>query len=147
MELVFALEFRGTAAPVPGVEGAREAQTTASTAGLSAYVGGEWLRARLASAPATLRARVQRFGDGTFVEEGRIVYGAAGAIAFDTVGRGWVERRPGAGVMFGAVLWRITQGEGGLAGAQGLITSSFSVTDDGAVVDHHVARMYLRANP
>lgn len=146
MELVFALEFRGKAAPVPGVEGAREAHTTASTAGLTMYIGGDWLRTRLGASTgeaATLRARVRRFEDGTFVEEGRIAYGDVGTIVFDTIGRGWVGRRPGASAMFGAVVWRITHGEGSFAGAQGLITSNFSVTDDGFVVDHHVAHISL----
>jgi hypothetical protein len=144
VELVFALEFRGKGVPVPGVEGARDAHTMASIAALTTYVGSEWLRTRVQPGEmATLRARVQRFADGTFVEEGRIVYGDAGAVAFDTVGRGWVGRQPGANAMFGAVVWRIAQGEGGFADAQGIITSNFSVTDDGAVVDHHVVRMYL----
>jgi hypothetical protein len=150
VELVFALEFRGKAAAVPGVEGAREAHTMASTAGLVTYIGGDWLRPRVEAGTgeaATLRARVQRFADGTFVEEGRIVYGDVGAIAFETVGRGWVGRRPGADVVAGAVVWRITRGEGGFAGAEGLITSNFSVTDDGAVVDHHFARIYVPPHP
>jgi hypothetical protein len=150
VELVFALEFRGKAAAVPGVEGAREAHTSAAVAGLVTYVGGDWLRTRLESGRgegATLRARVQRFADGTFVEEGRIAYGDAGAIAFETVGRGWVGRRPGTDIVVGAVVWRITRGEGGFAQAEGLITSNFSVTDDGAVVDHHFARIYLPSRP
>ena len=145
-QLVFALEFRGNAGPVPGVDGAREARTTASAARLTTYVGGDWLRTHLEASTgdaATLHARVQRFEDGTFVEGGRIVYGNAGAIAFDTIGRGWVGRRPDTRAMFGAVVWRITHGEGSFAGAQGIITSNFTVTDDGVVVDHHVARIFL----
>jgi len=145
-ELVFALEFRGKAGPVPGVEGAREARSTASTDRLATFIGGDWLRSRMdavAADPAVLEAKVQRYGDGTFVETGTIRYGPAGSIVFETVGRGWVEAGPIAGTTVGGVLWRVTSGDGGFAGASGLITSNFTVSADGAVVDDHVARIYL----
>ena len=41
-------------------------------------------------------------------------------------------------------MWTITGGDGVFAGAQGLITSNFTVSVDGDVVDNHVARLYLR---
>jgi hypothetical protein len=40
-------------------------------------------------------------------------------------------------------MWRITGGDGRFAGAQGLITSNFTVTSDGRVTDDHVIRLYL----
>ena len=48
--LVFALEFRGKAGPVPGVDGAREANTSASAGQLTTYAGGDWLREAIARA-------------------------------------------------------------------------------------------------
>jgi hypothetical protein len=41
-------------------------------------------------------------------------------------------------------MWTVTGGDGLFAGAQGLITSNFAVSAGGEVVDHHVARLYLR---
>jgi hypothetical protein len=38
-----------------------------------------------------LEACVLRFGDGTFVEERTIRCGIAGAVTFETIGRGWVD--------------------------------------------------------
>jgi len=144
-ELVFALEFRGKAGPVPGVKGAREARTTASSQTLATFLGGNWIRARvdaIAGETAILDARVQRDDDGTFVEEGAIVYGPAGTITFETVGRGWVEPGPADGSVVGGVLWRVTGGGGGFAGVRGLITSNFTVSADGDVVDNHFARLF-----
>ena len=92
---------------------------------------------------AVLEASVQRFGDGTFVETGTIRYGAAGAITFETIGRGWVGPAAIAGSVAGGVLWRVTGGEGVFDGARGLVTSNFTVDGDGQVVDNHVARLYL----
>jgi hypothetical protein len=146
-ELVFALEFRGKAGPVPGgAKGAREARTTASSQTLATFLGGNWIRARvdtIAGDTARLEARVQRDDDGTFVEEGTIAYGAAGTVRFETVGRGRVEPGPVAGSVVGGVLWRVTGGEGGFAGARGLITSNFTVSADGEVVDNHFARLFV----
>src|SRR5206468_10792259 len=77
---------------------------------------------------ATLEARVERFGDGTFVEEGEITYGTAGKVTFTTQGRGWVAPAPTPGAVYGAVVWTVTGGAGRFAGARGLITSNFAVS-------------------
>jgi len=149
-ELVFALEFHGKAAAVPGREGMRQARTTASSQTLSTLLTADGVRMHLEPRPgetAVLEARVQRFGDGTFVEEGTIRYGAAGAVTFETIGRGWVGPGPTAGSAAGGVLWKITGGDGRFAGARGLITSNFTVSADGDVTDNHFARVYLPRPP
>ena len=145
-ELVFALEFRGKAGPVPGVDGRREARTTATSQTLSTLLGADGVVGRVegrAGETAVLEARVQRFADGTFVEEGSIRYGAAGGITFVTVGRGFVGPSPHEGSSAGGVVWRVTGGDGTFTLARGLITSNFTVTADGDVVDDHFARIYL----
>ena len=145
-ELVFALEFKGKAAAVPGTDGKRQARTTASSQTLSTMLAADGVRARVEANPgetAVLEAQVQRFGDGTFVEAGTIAYGAAGAVTFETIGRGWVGPGSTPGSAAGGVLWRITGGDGRFASAQGLITSNFTVSADGDVVDNHFARIYL----
>jgi hypothetical protein len=43
----------------------------------------------------------------------------------------------------GAVMWVVTGGAGGLAGARGLITSNFVASAQGEVVDHQFARLYV----
>jgi len=91
----------------------------------------------------TFAAMVERFGDGTFVEEGEITYGSAGKVTFTTQGRGWVAPAPTPGAVYGAVVWTVTGGGGRFTGARGLITSNFAVSPTGDVVDHHVARLLL----
>ncbi len=93
---------------------------------------------------AVLDSRVERFPDGSFVEDGTITYGSAGAITFATVGRGHVGPSPRAGWVHGAVIWQVTGGDGRFSGARGLVTSSFTVGPDGDVIDHHVARIYMQ---
>lgn len=145
-EIVFALEFRGRAGPVAGSEATRRARSTAPSQTLATVLGREGVRARVQTIPgetAVLESRVERFGDGTFVEDGTIVYGSAGTITFETLGRGWVGPAPRAGWVMGGVLWAITAGDGAFAGARGLLTSNFTVSADGEVIDYHVARVYL----
>jgi len=146
-EVAFALEFRGTAGPVPGSPTTRRATSAAPSQTLTTILDAEGVRTRmeaLAGERAVLESRVERFGDGSFVEDGTITYGRAGTISFETVGRGTVASSPITGWTRGAVVWTITGGDGVFAGAQGLITSNFTVSVDGDVVDNHVARLYLR---
>jgi len=145
-ELVFALEFRGHAGAVLGSESKRQARSTAPSQTLSTVLEREGVRGRVdvvAGESAVLESRVERFGDGSFVEDGTIAYGSAGTVAFETIGRGWVAPAPQAGWVVGGVLWTITTGAGAFAGARGLITSNFTVSADGEVIDDHFTRLYL----
>src|SRR6185295_7567288 len=133
-EIVFALEFRGRAGPVPGSESKRQARSTAPSQTFSTVLERQGVRARIDAATgdtAVLESRVERFGDGTFVEDGTITYGAAGSVTFETIGRGWVRPGPSPGASGGGVVWRISGGDGLFANAQGLITSNFIVSADG----------------
>ena len=145
-EVVFALEFRGRAGPVPGSKSKRQARSTAPSQTLSTVLEGEGVRTGvevMAGESAVLESRVERFDDGSFVEAGTIAYGTAGTVAFETIGRGWVAPAPRAGWVVGGVLWTITTGDGAFAGARGLITSNFTVSADGEVIDDHFTRLYL----
>ena len=146
-ELVFALEFRGRAGPVPGLPSQRRARTTAPSQSLRAILTAGGVEASMEPLPgdtAELDSRVERFPDGSFVEDGRISYGRAGAVTFATIGRGIVGPSPIAGWTCGAVIWEVTGGEGHFSEARGIITSSFAVGPDGDVIDHHIARIYIQ---
>ena len=145
-EIVFALEFRGRGEAVPGEPGKRRARSTAASQTLSAVLGPIGVRARVEAVPgesAMLDSRVERFADGSFVEDGTLTYGSAGRVTFETIGRGWVGPAPLDGWVVGGIVWRITRGDGVFAGAQGLITSNFTVNAGGEVIDAQVARLYL----
>ena len=145
-ELVFSLTFRGEAGAVPGSAAVRQARTVAPSQALWTVLGPAGIDIRtesLAGESAVLESRVERLADGTFVEDGTIAYGSAGTISFVTVGRGTVGPSPVPGWVHGAVTWSVTGGAGALAGARGLITSNFVVSERGEVVDTHVARLYV----
>jgi len=145
-ELVFALEFLGRAGVAAANANLREARTTAPSQTLVTVLGPEGVRADVepvAGDTAVLESHVERFGDGSFIESGTISYGAAGAITFETIGRGWVGPAPDGSGVVGGVLWRVREGTGRLAGARGIITSNFTVTSAGDVTDDQFARLYI----
>jgi hypothetical protein len=146
--IVFALQFKGTAGPVEGVEGKLWAKTTATSQTLRTVIGAKSVEPSIEGAgagTASFESTVQMIGEGTFQESGSIAYGAAGKLAFKTVGRGILGPSPMGGLQRGAVIWEVTAGEGQLAGVTGLITSNFSVGAGGEVVDNQFAQLFVPA--
>jgi hypothetical protein len=145
-ELVFALEFRGSAEPVAGSNTHLRAKTSATGQTFRTVLKPDGVQAEVQSAggeAVTFESEVEMVGDGAFVERGRIAYGAAGTITFDTVGRGVLGPSPLPDVQRGAVMWQVTGGDGKFRGAQGLITSNFTVGASGEVRDDQLARLFL----
>jgi hypothetical protein len=145
-ELVFALEFTGSAAPVAGSQNRLRASTTAPDQTLQTVFKPDGVQAavqRMGGDAATFESEVEMLADGAFLESGSITYGAAGKVTFNTIGRGVLGPSPMPNVQSGAVVWQITGGEGGLRGATGIITSNFSVGAQGEVTDNQFARIYV----
>jgi hypothetical protein len=90
----------------------------------------------------TFESQVVLSGE-TFNETGSIDYSGYGKVTFETVGAGYLGPSPISGLQWGAVIWRITVGDGTYAGATGYITSNFTVSAEGDVVDNHYVRMVL----
>jgi hypothetical protein len=93
-ELVFALQFKGKARPVEGVEGTLAAKTTAAGQVLRTALTAKGVQAKAEARPgprATFESEVQMTGVGTFMESGRISYGKAGGVTFKTAGHGVLD--------------------------------------------------------
>jgi hypothetical protein len=145
-ELVFALEFKGSAAPVPGSPNRLRAKASATGQTFRTTLKADGIQSRIESAggdAATFESEVEMLEDGAFLESGSIDYGAAGRITFQTVGRGALAPSPLPGLQRGAVTWEVTGGDGYFRGAQGLITSNFTVSTEGEVTDDHFVRLFL----
>ncbi|MGH7279240.1 MAG: hypothetical protein ACREJG_11210, partial [Candidatus Rokuibacteriota bacterium] len=135
-EIVFALEFKGSAAPVPGSTNRLRATTSARSQALRSVMKADGIQAAVEPAGgdvASFESEVEIMTEGAFSESGSIGYGSAGKITFKTVGRGVLGPSPTAGTQRGAVIWEVTGGDGRFSGAQGLITSNFTVGEQGEV--------------
>ena len=126
-DFVFAMELRGRAVPVEGQQNIIKAKT-----------GGRGPQGE----SVAFESQVVLNGE-TFSETGSIDYGGRGKLTFDTVGAGRLGPSPVPGLQWGAVIWRIASGQGEFEGASGFITSNFTVSAEGDVVDNHYIRMLI----
>lgn len=112
-ELVFALEFRGSAAPVPGSQNRLRATTSAPSQTLRSVLKPDGIQPGIEPAvgdSAAFESEVEIVGEGTFLEAGSITYGTAGRITFKTVGHGVLGPGPLPGLQRGAVNVPVSSG-------------------------------------
>ena len=143
-QLVFALQFTGTASP--SGDGKLHAKTAAPAQTLRATFGRTGLETAVqptAGEAAAFESDVEMTGEGTFLESGTITYGSAGGVRFKTLGHGILGPSPVRELQRGAVTWEVVSGQGALAGATGLITSNFTVGAQGEVVDNQFAVLFV----
>jgi hypothetical protein len=84
-------------------------------------------------------------GETSFAEDGTMTFGEErDLIRFSTVGDGFLGPSPEAGMLHGSVIWHVEGGEGGFAGATGLITSNFLFgAEAGEVAEKQVITLFL----
>jgi hypothetical protein len=91
----------------------------------------------------TYDTQVTLTGETSFGETGHMTFGSS-RIGVTAVGEGTLAPGPGEGLFEGAVIWRLDDGEGGLAGASGLATSSFTVDlGSGSASEHQIVSLLL----
>ena len=126
-EVVFTMELRGRVESVQGKKNTFKAQLSGRN------FWGEHV---------TFESHVV-LQDETFSEVGHIDYRGRGKLTFETVGSGYLGPSPILGLQRGSVIWRITEGEGDLTGAEGYITSNFTLSAEGDVVDNQCIRLFV----
>ena len=138
-QIGYAMQFRGSAGPQEGKENELWAKTGSTTNGLATALGAGGPTLSIDAAPAqraSFTSNVQILEDGTFTEDGTIDFGEAGTLDFTTIGTGWMGPSAQDGLTHGGIAWRVDSGTGPLAGASGIITSNFTVSGAGEVVDN-----------
>ncbi len=146
-EMIYALQFKGKGTPVPGSPNVIKAATTAPSCTITSTVGPQGVSGSLrstAEGQASFESTVTLTGESTFQESGTIAFGSGHRLRFTTIGQGHLGPSPQAGTMHGSVMWRVEGGEGQLDGAQGLITSNFTFTEAGDVVDNHYGVLWIK---
>ena len=145
-QIGYVMQFRGSAGPKEGSEGELAARTGSATVRLSTVLdsGGPSVAGEDGSEErASFTSSVQPLEDGTFTEDGTIDFGAAGTLDFSTIGTGWMGPSAIDGLTHGGICWKVDSGSGPLAGASGIITSNFTVSESGDVVDNQWGVLYV----
>ena len=145
-QIGYAMQFRGSAGPKEGSEGELAAKTGSSTNSLTTALGADGPTLSIdeaASQRASFSSNVQILEDGEFTEDGTIDFGEAGTLDFSTIGTGWMGPSAEDGLTHGAINWKVDGGTGPLAGATGIITSNFTVSGSGDVVDNQWGVLFV----
>ncbi|MCH7662209.1 MAG: hypothetical protein IH933_17115, partial [Euryarchaeota archaeon] len=124
--IVFATETTGKGVPVEGRDGTYDVESSGT--------GPKGER-------VTFESEVVMSDDG-FDEVGTIDYAGRGSLKFETIGVGHMAPSLVSGLNHGTVMWRITEGDGEFSGATGLITSNFTFSDQGDLVDNEYVRIF-----
>jgi hypothetical protein len=146
-QIIFNLQFRGTAAPGNDT-GVMKATTSATSCTMETVVGEDGVKGSFAPAEGGLayfESEVRISAPDTFTESGVITFGDGDhSLRFSTVGHGHLGPSSDPKHMHGAVAWKVEGGEGQFAGASGLITSNFILSDSGDVVDHQFGLIFVK---
>lgn len=146
-QIIYAMQFKGQARPVEGRTGVLKATTFAPSCTIRTVVDASGIAATIEATNgerATFESEVTFTGPTQFQERGTIAFGANGnQLRFETVGEGYLGPTDSPKLSHGSVIWRISEGEGQFQGASGLITSNFTVGDDGAVIDNHLGVIFV----
>lgn len=147
-QIIYALQFKGHAAPKAGATGVLKAATTAPGCTLTTSVGREGVTGSLqphAGDQAQFESEVTLTGENLFLESGIIRFGDGNnQLRFSTVGHGSLGASPIPKLQHGAVTWRVDGGEGQFAEATGLITSNFTIDEGGEVLDNHLGVIFVK---
>jgi hypothetical protein len=157
-QIIYTMQFNGQVAPVGTSPSVMKATMTATSCTITTTVGPEGLSATIQPAAGgyaefesevTLiggfESEVTTAGEAGFKEAGTITFGEGGhRLRFSTVGQGYLGPSADPQLKQGSVIWQVEGGEGQFNGAQGLITSNFTISNTGEVTDHHFGVIFVQ---
>jgi hypothetical protein len=146
-QIMYVMQFTGRATPQNAAGTVLKATTAAPSCSITTVAGLEGVHGtlqRVAGDQATFESEVMFSDQSTFQETGTIAFGDGGhRLRFSTVGQGYLGASADSTLKHGTVSWRVDGGEGQFAGASGLITSNFFVSDSLEVTDHHYGVIFV----
>jgi hypothetical protein len=94
---------------------------------------------------AVFESSVTMTGETAFLESGRMVFDdSEDGILFGSTNEGFLGPSLEPGLLQGAVIWRVSVGDGRFAGVEGLITSNFVMrAETGKVAEKQVISLFL----
>lgn len=147
-QVTYAMQFKGTAVQKPGVPSVIAASSRATSCSLSSIVGPQGVASTLISAQggeALFESEVTVTGATSFMENGTVRFGDSNhCLRFSTIGQGFLGQSPDPTIQHGSVMWRVDGGEGQFADATGIITSNFTLSAAGEVIDTHFGLIFVR---
>lgn len=144
--IIYAMQFSGQSTPVGNPPTGLSVVGTAPSVRFYASVDDRGLAASIQPQEgdtSQFESSVTFAADGGFTEEGTITFGGGShRVRFTTVGEGAIGPSADGSGQAGAVIWKVTGGDGQFAGASGYVVSNFLVTPTGGVTDNHLGVIF-----
>ncbi len=146
-QIIYTMHFKGQASPASADSKVMKATSSATSCTIGTTVGDDGVTGTFQAADGGLaffESEVQLKSASSFLEAGTISFGENNhLLRFTTVGEGYLGPSADSKIMHGTVSWKVEGGEGQFAGATGLITSNFTLSDTGDVNDYHFGLIFL----
>jgi hypothetical protein len=157
-QIIYAMQFTGAVRPLGTSPSVMKATMTAVSCRFTTTIGPDGLGTTIepvAGEPVTFESQltflggfestdVTSAGEGGFKETGTITFGEGKhRLHFSTTGQGYIGPSAEPPLRQGAVIWEVQGGEGQFEGAQGLITSNFTINEADEVTDHHMGVIFV----
>ena len=146
-QISYVIQFRGSAGPKEGEEGVLRATTTGAASAITTSISDGGVDAAIeaiAGNTASFESDVFPSEDGSFTEDGVINFGGGNGFTFSTRGTGKMGPCADSNLTHGGICWQIDAGTGIFNGATGIITSNFTVSSTGEVVDSQWGVIFLK---
>ena len=142
-QISYVIQFRGSAGPKEGEEGVLRARTSGAASAITTSISDSAVDAAIESIAgntASFESDVFPNEDGSFTESGVINFGGGHGFTFSTRGQGAMGPSADPDLIHGGICWQVDAGTGIFNGASGIITSNFTVSGTGEVVDSQWGR-------
>ncbi len=143
--IAYSLQFRGRAT-TPRSGRLRFSLSAPSTA-LVTTVSADGVHSVFEEVPggeATFEGELALAEQSAFDDFGTIEFGRGNRLRFHSVGLGRLAASPDPHLRHGSVVREVEGGDGQFAGAEGVITSNFFVSDTGEVTDNEFGVIFVR---
>jgi hypothetical protein len=147
-QVTYTMHFRGQASRSSGDTGVVRITGSGTSCTMDTTVqatGVETILHAKSGDLAFLESELRLHGQNAFDGTGALTFGddTEHALRFSTLTPGHLAPSPIAGVMAGAVSWKVDGGSGNFEGATGVITSAFTLTDSGDISEYHCGLVFL----
>jgi hypothetical protein len=146
--ILYTMHFVGRTSPVPENSTVLRTRGTATSCVITTVLSPSGLKSDLKGSAgdlAFLESELRLNGGGEFQEMGQITFAdeCKHVLEFSTLGRGHVVCGIEPGLIAGSASWLISGGIGQFAGAQGVISSTFTINESGDRNDLHCGLIFI----
>jgi hypothetical protein len=145
-QIIYSMHFQGRSSPLSSDEHTFKTTSSATSCTLRTTIDEAGVAGTHEAAEGDLafvESEIHFTDHERFTERGVILFGENHSLRFSTVDNGHLEPSADPHTLAGAANWKVEGGEGQFAGATGLITSNFILSETGEINDYHFGVIFI----